>query len=299
MGLALSNLVAMGVSSDMMASESLTNTSGLKVRFLGTGAADWNGKNEIGEQRRFSSVLLEDHILIDFTPGDKEMLPDKHTPDVIFYTHSHPDHYNPQAAVELGVKQIYVGYTWYDFAKSELMAVAKKLNKEMPVLTPIYVGLPVKTGNLTFTPLPANHPTEKEFEQTLIYLVEKDDVRLLYATDTAGIPARAARLAGIDAHLQGKPITAFIMEATMGIEYETDYRLFAHSSVADVNRIVKVLQKTKKYNPCKGQPVYLTHLARTLHGSQKELDEQLPEPLKAAYDGLEVIFNSPYKTSNN
>ena len=37
----------------------------LKVRFLGTGAADWNGRDDRGELRRLSSVLLEDRILIE------------------------------------------------------------------------------------------------------------------------------------------------------------------------------------------------------------------------------------------
>ena len=36
--------------------------------------------------------------------------------------------------------------------------------------------------------------------------------------------------------------------------------------------------------------MYITHLARTLHGTQAELDIHLPEPLRAAYDGLEVVF---------
>jgi hypothetical protein len=33
-------------------------------------------------------------------------------------------------------------------------------------------------------------------------------------------------------------------------------------------------------------------MARTLHGTQAELDASLPHPLKAAYDGLEVIFKA-------
>jgi hypothetical protein len=59
-----------------------------------------------------------------------------------------------------------------------------------------------------------------------------------------------------------------------------------------VSRIVDVLIKTKRYIPFENQPVYLTHMARTLHGTQAELDTSLPQPLKAAYDGLEVIFKS-------
>ena len=117
---------------------------------------------------------------------------------------------------------------------------------------------------------------------------------MLYATDTGGIPAVAARLAGIDAHdRNGKPITGLIMEATMGMGHDDDFRIFTHSSVACVHQIVRVLQKTKRYTPHSGQPVYLTHMARTLHGTQSELDSSLPHPLKAAYDGLEVVFKSP------
>ena len=50
------------------------------------------------------------------------------------------------------------------------------------------------------------------------------------------------------------------------------------------------LEKTKRYTPAEGQPVYLTHMARTLHGTQAELDASLPGPLRAARDGEEVIF---------
>jgi len=80
------------------------------------------------------------------------------------------------------------------------------------------------------------------------------------------------------------------MEATMGIDHDNDFRIFTHSSVGMVHRIVEVLRKTKRYTPVAEQPVYLTHMARTLHGTQAELDASLPQPLKAAYDGLEVTF---------
>ena len=83
------------------------------------------------------------------------------------------------------------------------------------------------------------------------------------------------------------------MEATMGMEHPDDFRMFTHSSVACVHQIVRVLQKVKRYTPRENQPVYLTHMARTMHGTQAELDASLPSPLKAAYDGLEVVFKSP------
>ena len=78
----------------------------------------------------------------------------------------------------------------------------------------------------------------------------------------------------------------------MGVDHDDDFRSFTHTSVGAVERIIRVLEKTKRYTPPSGQPVYLTHMARTLHGTQAELDATLPQPLRAAYDGLEVVFKA-------
>jgi phosphoribosyl 1,2-cyclic phosphodiesterase len=270
-----------------------SSDKGIAVRFLGTGAADWNGKDERGEHRRWSSILVDGHILIDFTPTNLEMLPDDCHPATVFYTHSHGDHCHPATAIKAGVKRVYLSQTWYDIAKADFQRAAKAVQVAMPEIIPLYVGQAVSIGDLTITPLPASHATAYTFEQTLIYLLEKDGARLIYATDTGGIPAVAARLAGIDVHdSAGKPITALIMEATMGMAHDDDFRIFTHTSVGGVERIVRVLQKTKRYTPPAGQPVYLTHMARTMHPTQKELDATLPAPLAAAYDGLEVVFKA-------
>ena len=269
------------------------NREGLLVRFLGTGAADWNGIDSRGEHRRLSSILLDSRTLVDLTPSCLDMIPAGVQPDTIIYTHAHGDHYKPEAVLKVGVKRVYLSQTWFDIAVTEFKTAAKKLDLPMPQITPLYVGQAIEINSLTVTPLPASHATGKKFEQTLMYLIEKAGVRLLYATDTGGIPAVAARIAGIDAHdNEGKPITAIIFEATMGMGHDNDFRSFTHTSVEGVARIVRVLEKTKRYTPPMGQPVYLTHMARTLHGTQAELDANLPQPLRAAYDGLEVMFKS-------
>ena len=266
-------------------------SEGLQVRFLGTGAADWKGRDERGEHRRLSSILLDDSIFIDLTATNLEMIPAEAHPETIFYTHSHGDHYHPASALRAGVKRVYLGQTWYDIAKADFQRAATQAEVPMPEIIPLYVGQKVNVGDVAITPLPASHATGYQFEQTLMYLIEKQGVRLIYATDTGGIPAVAARIAGIDAHdRDGKPITAIIFEATMGMGYDDDFRSFTHTSVEGVARIVRVLEKTKRYTPPMGQPVYLTHMARTLHGTQAELDSGLPQPLRAAYDGLVVMF---------
>ncbi|MBQ8061492.1 MAG: MBL fold metallo-hydrolase [Bacteroidales bacterium] len=262
----------------------------LKVRFLGTGAADWKGRDERGDLRRLTSALLDDSVLIDFTPTDADMLPEGINPEVIFYTHSHGDHYNPVAALELGVKRVYLGSTWIERARKDFEKASAETGKPVPEIIPLSPGDKATAYGLTLTALPANHATGDRNELTMMYLVEKKDVRVLYATDTGGIPAIAARIVGIDPHEKGTPITGIIMEATMGMGGDEDFRIFTHSSVETVLRTVHMLTRQGRYLPKLNQPVYLTHMARTLHPTQAELDATLPAPLKAAYDGLEVYF---------
>jgi phosphoribosyl 1,2-cyclic phosphodiesterase len=267
---------------------------GLHLRFLGTGAADWHGPDARGEHRRFSSVLLDGRILIDYTPSNADMLPEGCKPECIFYTHSHGDHYNPKALVELGVPLAYLNESWIDRARGNFADVSAQTGLPAPELVPLRIADKTVCGDITITALPANHAVNLT-EQTMIYLIEKGPVRLLYATDTGGIPALAARLIGIDSHdSHAQPINGLIMEATMGMgdKGDEDFRLFTHSSVNTVRHTVNMLLKHKRYLPQEGQPVYLTHFARTLQPTQKELEATLPAPLVAAYDGLEITFKA-------
>ena len=273
----------------------------LRVRFLGTGAAGW--KPGTTTERRNSSVLLDGKVLIDLTVSVRDMLPEGCHPEHIFYTHSHGDHYQPLEAMKLGVKKVYVSDTWIDRAKSDFRRLASENKLPAPQFFTLKVGVPITVEGLTFTPLPANHTTNYYEEQALIFLIEKSTtadhlgVRMLYATDTGGIMGKAARLSGIDSHksdIPDRPITAFVMEATMGLGHQEDFRLFNHSTPEDVVRIARMLARTKRYTPPAGQPVYLTHISNPLHGSlqQDELNKLLPIPLRAAAAGLEVVFRA-------
>lgn len=262
----------------------------LRVRFLGTGAADWKVPEKDGAFRRTTSALLDSRVLIDFNKCNADVLPEGCSPEVAFYTHSHGDHYNAKSALEQGLRRVYVSETWVERCRKDFARASEATGLSAPEIIGLKTGQKIEECGLTLTALPGNHATSHLDEQCLIYLVEKGSFRLLYATDTGGIMAVAARLAGIDAHVaDGKPITALIMEATMGAEYDEDFRIYTHSSMDTVLRIAHVLRKTGRLvGNC---PVYLTHLARTLHPSQAELDKTLPEPLKAAFDGLEVVLS--------
>ena len=267
---------------------------GLHLRFLGTGGADWRGADKnAAYYRRCSSILLERRILVDFTSYSEDMVPEVCTPGIIFYTHSHSDHYSPSAALKCGVRKAYVGATWFVRAVRDFTAASVETGLPMPQIIPLEVGQRVEEGDIAFTALPSNHGTSDPSEQTLMYLIQKGPVRLMYATDTGGIPFHAARIAGIDKHFKGpEGITGLIMEASMGLDYDEEWHIFNHSSVGTVLRTVHVLQDTGLYHPAEGQPVFLTHMMRRLHGTQEELDATLPSPLVAAYDGLEVCFSA-------
>ncbi|MCR4565879.1 MAG: hypothetical protein K5651_07305 [Bacteroidales bacterium] len=266
--------------------------SPIKVRFLGTGAADWHGPNERGEQRRMSSILVDDCVLVDFTASNREMLPEGCHPRHILYTHSHGDHYNTEAALRLGVDTVWCSDTWAERCRKDFAETAAKLELTAPVVLPLAQQQEVTVCGVTFKALPANHATRYLDEQALIYLLIKGNTRVLYATDTGGIMANAAIGGRFGADGLPKsarlPLAGLIMESTVGMNGEENFRLFSHSCVETVLHTVRVLQKNGTFP--KDRPAYLTHLARTLHPSQEELDKTLPAPLKAAYDGLELIF---------
>lgn len=276
--------------SDSLPADGYPSAEYIKVRFLGTGAADWKGMDERGELRRRCSILVNDSFLVDYTEGNREMLPESCSPKVAFYTHSHDDHYNAEAALKLGLTRVYLGETWLKRAKNDFHAASQKLGIPEPEIVPVKIGGRYEESGVVLTPLPANHATSDLHEQTLIYLMEGIDARVLYATDTGGLMGNAARLAGVDSHTSGKPITGFIMEATMGVDHPDDRRIFNHSSVAMVAQVYRVLKKTRRFQPKNENSAYITHMARTLHGTQKEIEKTLPAPLKPAYDGLEVVF---------
>lgn len=292
---------------------SVVSEGGIRVLFLGTGASGWDPKwaekNE--NARRQSSVLLDGKVLIDFTQCSFDKLPKDCHPEVLFQTHSHGDHYSPRAAVKSGVKRMYVNETWAASARRGVEKAAEALSLPAPEVIALPFGKAVEECGLRITGVPANHSTSRVtdgvLERTSLYLVEKGSARLLYATDTAGIPGDAARMIGIDPHIypdnykyyretsaafvhEPAPLTAIIMEATNG-DLDEDFRMFVHSGVQLVARTVNMLKKTGRYKPPAGQKVYLTHLAiKYRDWPAEKINAELPEPLAAAYDGLELTL---------
>ena len=243
----------------------------MKLTFLGTGAADWNGPDERGEYRRFTSTLLDGRLLIDVTRTVLDEIPDPAAITDVFFTHSHGDHFDMDALRALAPCRMYAHESW-----------AGEIEGEGLTVVPLRIGTPVGAAGFAMIPMPSNHSTAREYETTLHYLIEKDGKRLLYATD-------GAWLLNAEHHIIGKKVLdGAVFDATIGDGHEGDFRIFEHNSIDMIRLMLKTLYKTGRLR--EGAPVYLTHLARTLHGTQAELEARTEKPFIVCYDGMEAAI---------
>ena len=259
----------------------------LKIRFLGTGAADWcrtkeYGPKADGEWRRRSSVLIDGRILIDFTDYCFDTLGDA-KPEVVFYTHQHNDHYEARSAVKAGVKRAYVHKSWHEHAAKQFKAFAAKLGKPAPEVIGIDFFEKVEFDGYVFTLLPANHCCDRPEWLAGVYAIRKGVTHLYYATDTAYCNDRAWCFYV----MKEPPFTAIIHESTLN---HKDTRISGHSSIDMVEYLVEALYWRGFYTPPAGRKVYLTHLSRNSHPPHAEIAAGAADPLVPAHDGLEVVL---------
>ena len=239
----------------------------MKLTFLGTGAADWNGPDARGEYRRLTSTLIDEGLLIDVTHTVDDMIQNPSAITDVLFTHSHSDHYDPDALRALAPVRVYAHESW-----------AGEITGEGLTVIPLTIGVSVQVGDFTVTPMPSNHSTERDYETTLHYLIEKNGRTLLYATDGAWLLNKEHKIIG------KKVLDAVVFDATIGDMAPGDYRIFEHNSIDMVRLMTDTMFKTGRLR--KNAPVYLTHMARTLHAPQKQLEAELASPFIPCYDGM-------------
>jgi L-ascorbate metabolism protein UlaG (beta-lactamase superfamily) len=207
------------------------------IQFLGTGAGDANFGTPQSvhlrsrDVRRFTCNLLSPDTLIDFnhqTVGALETFgvrtgAIKH----LFVSHGHFDHFQPEEilcfAETLPAPLAVYGNTMVrdalafccenalDRETGRFVPRQRAGNIELNVLAP---GLPVQVGELTVTPVLANHFMDKPYcimeQQALNFLFEAEGKTVFYGLDSSYmLPATAATLAGT--HLD-----VAILDATFG-----------------------------------------------------------------------------------
>ena len=263
----------------------------IKVRFLGTGAADWAyAPQDVKIRRRWSSILVDNRFMIDCTQMAAEMLPEGCRPKALLYTHSHPDHYNPGAAVKLGIEHVFAHRSLIEDARRDYEKAVAAVGGRMPVLHPLEIGVRFRLGPYEILPLPANHYADRPHEQALIYKVTKlcrdGAARFLYATDTSGIPSWAFFLGC----RRNEPFQVAIIESCGQPGHKFDALSISHNTADRVKEIFTTFLKPGKsaYRPSSpDQPVYLTHVGYGDWG-EKTFDEELGPGFKVASDGQEI-----------
>lgn len=243
----------------------------MKIYFLGTGAADWTGPDERGEHRRRTSTLFDDTLLIDYTQEARDMLPEDACIRHILITHSHSDHFDPSAIARLSPAVLYAHESW-----------AGEIDIPGVEVRPVAIGHWEQAGEYEIMAMPSNHSTEKPYEQTVHYLLRKGDQYFLYATDGAWLLNKELKL------MKGIHLDGMAIDATIGDGHEGDYRIFEHNSLPMVRIMAATMRQTGLLRP--DAPVFLTHLARTLHGTQNELEAAASAPCRVCFDGMEAVL---------
>lgn len=258
----------------------------MEIRFLGTCAADFSPllatefKNKLDKDaRRSSSVLVDEHLLIDCGVHTIESLEIQNISlskvNVLLLTHLHDDHYqseNIRVIAEAACRKLQV------YAHRSALPILKKeladSNVEIHALT-YGKSRKLKCG-ITVTALPANHtyfPCH--------YLLETDTKSVYYAIDGAWIMSDTYRF------LKDKKLDIIVLDATVG-DYEVDERVAAHNSIPMIRLMMKSIYG---FNICDEHTrIILSHIAPSLHASHDETVKRLEKDnMEVAYDGL-IIY---------
>lgn len=148
------------------------------------------------QARTRSSALIaggEENILIDAPPDLRVQLLRERVGriDNVFLTHWHYDHFGGLGELEYYVKlerRVPIPFYLPPSAEAEFAAAFPNL-PEIFRVSPWEFGRPYRFGEVSITPLAANHGVE-----TAGFLVASPRARIAYFPDTAGLPAETLRL---------------------------------------------------------------------------------------------------------
>lgn len=257
----------------------------MKIRFIGTCAYDYSPllktlyKEKLDKDaRRSSSLLVNDHLLIDCGDHVPESLNIQgiafENVDILLLTHLHGDHYRPEHVRKIADAanrklQIYAHRSAINHLKTDLEGA----NVEIHALN--YYKSRKLCGNLKITALRANHTACPSH-----YLIEDGKNCVYYGTDGAWI------MYDTYYYLRQKKLDICIMDATVG-DYEGDFRVAEHNSIPMIRLMLKSFYASKICN--EQTRIILSHIAPSLHESHETEQLRLKEEkMELAYDGLEI-----------
>ena len=187
----------------------------------------------------------------------------------MLFTHSHDDHFSREVLEKIAPVTAYIHTSW----------AYKAQGIKGVTVVPFEFDQPFTAAGYTVTAMPGNHLIDEDWnEKTAHFLLQKDGKTLLYATDGGWFTMQEWDM------IRRQPLDAAIFDATIGDEHDGDSRIFGHNSLKMIRYMLLTMHKSNVLP--ENAPVYLTHLARTLHPTQKELEEKLKGEFIVCYDGM-------------
>lgn len=273
-------------------------TSAPHVVFLGTGAADiqrpqkdacpnctyireHGGRNA----RRYSSLFVSPDVVIDYSETGREGLRTAGiAPSAVNYlliTHSHGDHFKPEAIVELAREKasplMLVGNVKVTGAMQTHLETLPAATRPAIACRTVKPFEEFALGSWRGKALAANHIPN---EDALFYVLRTKDKSLLYATDTGWFPVATF------AALQTEKLDLAIVEGTFGEETRPNL-LTGHMNFPFVRLIHRFLVDGKQLKPSGRFAV--THLSLHFCEPYDLLAPKLAaEKILVSYDGLRL-----------
>ncbi|MGN0801491.1 MAG: MBL fold metallo-hydrolase [Candidatus Faecivicinus sp.] len=252
-----------------------------------------------------SCALLDDDFLIDMNAHFAAMAPRLGiSPSKIFgllITHPHMDHFAPEflekramspslRGLSDAAKQQYISPCFTELPMLHVFGNAYARKKlfaqdgvmERPELTRIEFhliadGQPQTMGDLTFTPVRAQHTNIAGFAHS--YILERGGKTLLYASDTGGYDPDM-----MDIILSHK-YDCIIMEGTFGLGASVD----GHMSLKKNREMLRLLEAHRAWK--NGVNFHLTHICPHWTPPHDEYAAMLKdEGIEVAYDGKVIEF---------
>ena len=224
----------------------------MKITFLGTGAADWEAdKHRHMEGYRRNASALIDDCLL-IDPG----------PDVL------------DAMKTFGKKREEIRYIINTHKHSDHYCEQTLAQLRHAVFYPLKETEELVLGKYRITALKANHST---CEDAVHFLITNGVSNLFYGLDGAWLLYDEVEA------IKRRKVDFAVFDATIG-NVPGDWRVFEHNNL---NMVLDMKNTLQPYI----QRFCISHMARTLHGTQKELEAQMkPHGVEVAFDGYETLF---------
>lgn len=278
----------------------------MKITFLGTAAATSfpltfcrcknceDARRVKGKSiRKRSSLLIDDKILIDMGPDFITALNmyDKDITKIscLLQTHPHSDHFDAGHFVTRWTEYATINAPHLDIVASQKcfdkMSEMIKNNEDIDFFDAKWQ----KDLNISLTKL--EHSQSVNFESFVItaveslhdinqgsqlYLIEKGNKKLLYATDTVPFSNKALEL------LKDQEIDCLVLDHTYGDVLNCGGHLNKKQFIEEIEKLKHIKAISNKTK------IYATHISHEGCPYHEEMEKQTNGLYKVAYDGLEI-----------